>query len=155
MINNLLRILFFFLIMSSCSEKKLIDKFKDFDKNGWNSNVPSIFHFSTKDNDYLTNILFRIRYDIDYPYQNLYYSFNVLDSLDTIVNKELNEIILFDEINGRPLGNGIGKTFILEENVIEKLTLKNNSSFSIHIYQKMREENLVGIKSIGVLVEKN
>ena len=64
-------------------------------------------------------------------------------------------MILFDEINGKPLGSGISKTFILDEKIIENLTLKKNSSFSIHIYQKMREENLIGIKSIGVLVKKN
>ena len=64
-------------------------------------------------------------------------------------------MILFDEINGKPLGAGISKTFILDEKIIENLTLKKNSSFSIHIYQKMREENLIGIKSIGVLVKKN
>ena len=155
MINNLIRILIFFLTMSSCNEKKLIDKFKGFDENGWNSNTPSIFHFSTKDLDYITNVSFRIRYDIEYPYQNLYYNFNILDSIDTVVKKELNEIILFNEINGKPIGNGISKTFILEEKIIENLTLKKNSSFSVHIYQKMREENLIGIKSIGVLIENN
>ena len=155
MINNLIRILIFFLTMSSCNEKKLIDKFKGFDENGWNSNTPSIFHFSTKDLDYITNVSFRIRYDIEYPYQNLYYNFNILDSIDTVVKKELNEIILFNEINGKPIGNGISKTFILEEKIIENLTLKKNSSFSVHIYQEMREENLIGIKSIGVLIKNN
>lgn len=64
-------------------------------------------------------------------------------------------MILFDEKNGKPIGNGISKTFILEEKIIENLFLKRNSSFSIHIYQMMREENLLGIKSVGVLVEKN
>ena len=155
MLNNLFRILIFLIIMISCNEKKLIDKFKDFDQRGWISNTPSIFNFSTKDLDYITNVSLRIKYDIEYPYQNLYYNFNILDSIDTIVKKELNEMILFDEINGKPLGSGISKTFILDEKIIEKLTLKKNSSFSIHIYQKMREKNLIGIKSIGVLVKKN
>ena len=155
MVNNLFRILIFLIIMISCNEKKLIDKFKDFDQRGWVSNTPSIFNFSTKDLDYITNVALRIKYDIEYPYQNLYYNFNILDSIDTIVKKELNEMILFDEINGKPLGTGISKTFILDDKIIENLTLKKNSSFSIHIYQKMREENLIGIKSIGVLVKKN
>ncbi len=155
MVNNLFRILIFLIIMISCNEKKLIDKFKDFDQRGWISDTPSIFNFSTKDLDYITNVSLRIKYDIEYPYQNLYYNFNILDSIDTIVKKELNEMILFDEINGKPLGSGISKTFILDEKIIENLTLKKNSSFSIHIYQKMREKNLIGIKSIGVLVKKN
>ena len=65
MVNNLFRILIFLIIMISCNEKKLIDKFKDFDQRGWVSNTPSIFHFSTKDLDYITNVSFRIRYDIE------------------------------------------------------------------------------------------
>jgi len=154
MIANLFRILFIFLIISSCSQKKLIDKFIDFDENGWNSNAPSIFYFSTKDLNHTTNISFRIRYDISYPYQNFYYGYYVLDSLDTIAKKNLKEIILFDEKNGKPIGSGISKTFILEEKIIENLMFKKKSSFSIHIYQMMREENLLGIKSLGILVEK-
>ena len=152
---NLLRILIFFFIISSCNQKKLIDKFLDFDENGWNSEFSCTYHFLTEDIDHNTNISFRIRYNIDYPYQNFYYSYHILDSLDTIAKNELNEIILFDEKNGKPIGNGISNTFILEEKIVENLFLKKNSSFSIYIYQMMREENLLGIKSIGVLVEKN
>ena len=77
MVNNLFRILIFLIIMISCNEKKLIDKFKDFDQRGWVSNTPSIFNFSTKDLDYITNVSLRIKYDIEYPYQNLYYNFNI------------------------------------------------------------------------------
>lgn len=152
---NLLRILIFFFIISSCNQKKLIDKFLDFDENGWNSEFSCTYHFSTEDIDHNTNISFRIRYNINYPYQNFYYSYHILDSLDTIAKNELNEIILFDEKNGKPIGNGISNTFILEEKIVENLFLKKKSSFSIYIYQMMREENLLGIKSIGVLVEKN
>ena len=64
MVNNLFRILIFLIIMISCNEKKLIDKFKDFDQRGWISNTPSIFNFSTKDLDYITNVSLRIKYDI-------------------------------------------------------------------------------------------
>ena len=84
MLNNLFRILIFLIIMISCNEKKLIDKFNDFDQRGWNSNTPSIFNFSTKDLDHITNVSLRIRYDIEYPYQNLYYNFNILDETYSI-----------------------------------------------------------------------
>ncbi|MBE50027.1 MAG: hypothetical protein CMB92_04705 [Flammeovirgaceae bacterium] len=152
---NLISCLILFFIISSCNQNKIIHKFLDFDDNGWNSEFSCTYRFSTEDIDHNANISLSIRYDIEYPYQNFYYSYHILDSIDTIAKKELNEMILFDEKNGKPIGNGISKTFILEEKIIENLFLKRNSSFSIHIYQMMREENLLGIKSVGVLVEKN
>ena len=74
---------------------------------------------------------------------------------DFISKASIDGIMKLSIEHKKPIGNGISNTFILEEKIVENLFLKKNSSFSIYIYQMMREENLLGIKSIGVLVEKN
>ena len=121
----------------------------------WNSDSVLVFTIFSDESNENMDFMLRVRYDLNYNYQNLYYSYALLDSLDTLIHNQLREIILFDEKNGKPIGKGISTVFTLEERVINNIKFKKNNLYKFQIQQMMREDNLQGINSIGLMVKKN
>ena len=121
----------------------------------WNSDSVLVFTIFSDESNENMDFMLRIRYDLNYNYQNLYYNYTLLDSLDTLIHNQLREIILFDEKNGKPIGKGISTVFTLEERVINNIKFKKNNLYKFQIQQMMREDNLQGINSIGLMVKKN
>ena len=152
---NLLKFFIILLIIYSCGQNKLIDKFIDLKEMTWVADSTLIYKISTDESNNDKSFFIRIRYSLDYPYQNLYYSYSLIDSLDTIIHNPLNEILLFNQKSGKPIGSGISSLFTIEENIIQKIKLKNNNSYQFHIRQLMRKDYLKGINSVGLMVKKN
>ena len=95
----------------------------------WVADSTLIYKISTDESNNDKSFFIRIRYSLDYPYQNLYYSYSLIDSLDTIIHNPLNEILLFNQKSGKPIGSGISSLFTIEENIIQKI--KNNNKQDI------------------------
>ena len=155
MLNNFVKICLILSVIYSCNQNKILDKFIELEKVTWNSDSLLVFTIFSDESSEKMDFMLRIRYNLNYNYQNLYYNYTLLDSLDTLIHNQLREIILFDEKNGRPIGNGISSVFTLEERIINNIKLKKNNLYKFHIRQMMREDNLKGINSIGLIVKKN
>ena len=155
MLNNFIKTFLILSIIYSCNQNKILDKFIELEKMTWNSDSVLVFTIFSDESNENMDFMLRIRYDLNYNYQNLYYSYALLDSLDTLIHNQLREIILFDEKNGKPIGKGISTVFTLEERVINNIKFKKNNLYKFQIQQMMREDNLQGINSIGLMVKKN
>lgn len=155
MLNNFVKIFLILSVIYSCNQNKILDKFIELEKVTWNSDSLLVFTIFSDESSEKMDFMLRIRYNLNYNYQNLYYNYTLLDSLDTLIHNQLREIILFDEKNGRPIGNGISSVFTLEERIINNIKLKKNNLYKFHIRQMMREDDLKGINSIGLMVNKN
>lgn len=155
MLNNFIKTFLILSIIYSCNQNKILDKFIELEKMTWNSDSVLVFTIFSDESNENMDFMLRIRYDLNYNYQNLYYSYTLLDSLDTLIHNQLREIILFDEKNGKPIGKGISTVFTLEERVINNIKFKKNNLYKFQIQQMMREDNLQGINSIGLMVKKN
>lgn len=155
MLNNFIKTFLILSIIYSCNQNKILDKFIELEKMTWNSDSVLVFTIFSDESNENMDFMLRVRYDLNYNYQNLYYSYALLDSLDTLIHNQLREIILFDEKNGKPIGKGISTVFTLEERVINNIKFKKNNLYKFQIQQMMREDNLQGINSIGLMVKKN
>ena len=113
------------LFMFSCGKENIINSYKDFEGNIWESDSIVSFEYEIKDStsSYLQEL--NIRHTTDYEFQNLFVFLKEEGRRDTI------EIFLSDR-SGKWLGRGVGD--------IREITIKLNSSKT---YQKTGEKELI------------
>ena len=101
------------------------------------------------------NFNLSLSYSNEYPYQNIYTSYSLLDSSKNILKSEMIEYQLFDKKYGFPLGSGIFQDFVLDSLVIESISLDKNSEYIFIVKHSMREDKLNGISRIALDIKKN
>jgi len=62
------------------------------------------------------------------------------------------EFNLFEKKYGTPLGSGILKKYTIDSLILDTNSLNQNSEYTFLIKQSMRKEVLIGINSIGLIV---
>jgi gliding motility-associated lipoprotein GldH len=152
------RILLSFLIVvalmgcnSDTVHKDLVD-FKDYQ---WAVDDVQTFDFEIKDNSKPLAINYLLRNAIQYPFYNIYLKSTLKDSAGIEINTGMEELILFDEKSGKPLGDGLGDLF---DHRIAAAQYKNmkfpyKGKYTFEIQQNMRPDPLVGIMSIGFEID--
>ncbi len=143
------------ILLFSCDDGRIYDKFHDFDANVWHMDSTQTFSFDIKDNEEEYSFFYLIRNTADYSYYNLYLKFTIEDSLHQVVHSELQELILFDPKTGKPYGSGLGDIFSHEFPAIEHISLPYAGTYTFAVRQYMRTENLNGIQSVGLKIEKD
>jgi gliding motility-associated lipoprotein GldH len=98
------------------------------------------------------DIIYRIRYDLDYPYYNLYVKFAVTDSGGKVYYQDRHELVLLDAQTGKPLGTGLGGVYEKEFTAIQKIHLSKKGLYKIKISQYMRLNSLPGIHEFGIRI---
>jgi gliding motility-associated lipoprotein GldH len=99
------------------------------------------------------NVYVNVRNTSEYPYQNFW--FFIEKSFDTqpTVSKDTVECYLAYD-NGKWIGNGVGAAFDMPVLIEQNLKFAAAGTYRYKIYQGMREDNLQGIRDIGLRVEK-
>jgi gliding motility-associated lipoprotein GldH len=146
-------ILIITFITISCSKPPLIDKSMNVNESAWN--VKDKFNADIIVDDTLSsfNFFINIRNTTDYKFSNFFLFIrtkfpNGQKAIDTL------ECLITDG-EGKWLGKGNGK---IKDN---KILLKQHAifpmkgSYQFEIEHAMREDNISGIKSIGLRIEKN
>lgn len=113
-----------------------------------------VFNFNSQDEIDL-NFNLSLSYSNEYPYQNIYTSYSLLDSSKNILKSEMIEYQLFDKKYGFPLGSGVFQDFVLDSLVIESISLDKNSEYIFLVKHSMREDKLNGISRIALDINKN
>ena len=123
----LLSITFF----TSCNKSNIYTNYFDFEDDIWHADSSIVFKFNSEKNN---NMSFKlsISYSNQYPYQNIYTSYSLLDSSKNILKSEMIEYQLFEKKYGYPLGSGIYKDFVLDSffTILEDLSNFSEISFS-------------------------
>lgn len=147
-------ILFGFLILLSiagCKSDAVHKDLVDFDDYQWPMDDTQKFEFEIKDSGKMYNISYLLRNAIQYPFYNIYLKSALKDSSGNELKSGMEELILFDEKTGEPLGDGLGDLY---DHRIAAAQYKNivfpyKGKYSFEIQQNMRPDPLVGILSIG------
>lgn len=136
----------------SCDPLRVYDKFKDIENAKWNKNEHVKFDVRIDDTLSYNNVYINIRNSGDYKYSNIYLFMSTIypsqkisvDTIEcTLANKE-----------GKWLGKGLGD---IKDN---QMLLKKNVRFhqagiyTFKFEQAMRVDDLEGIKSVGIRIEK-
>ena len=142
-------ITFISFISSSCYKDNIYTNYYSFKDQIWHSDSSIVFNFnSNKSTD--INLNLGISYTNDYPYQNFYTSYSLLDSSKNIIKSEMLEFQFFEKKYGYPIGSGIFKNFFLDSLIANIDPINKNSEYILLVKHSMRDKELIGISRLAV-----
>lgn len=141
--------------MFSCDDAQVFEDTRSFDRAYWLAD--SIKHFDLKidDTSQEYNLLFSIRNGREYPHNNIYVRYAVLDSTKTIIDEELRNFQLFDQKTGYPLGNGSGNIYEHMFDLVVDYQFPDDGIYTVEFEQYMRYDSLPEVYSIGLRLERS
>jgi len=141
-------------LSTACDHERLYETNKDLDHLIWNVDSVAHFQFTIQDNSRSYNILFNIRNTSKYPYQNIFFTYSITDSLGTKLKEELVDKLLFHQQTGEPLGSsGIGDIYDHQFDLLENYKFPHPGTYSLDFRQMMRTDTLSQVVSVGARIE--
>ena len=142
-----------FILIISCNQSNIYSNYYNFEDKTWHSDSSIVFDFNSRNEELLNFNLF-LSYSNEYPFQNIYSSYSLLDSEKNIVKSDMIELQLFDKKYGYPLGDGIFKNFTVDTLIIKSLKIKKNAEYTLLVKHSMRDDKISGISRLALVVEK-
>lgn len=147
-----LYVIFLMAILVSCDENRIFDEYKHMPKSTWLKNDVAKFEFVLEDTLSKNQVYLKIRNTVDYPYSNIY--------LFTKVNFPDGRILIdtleyeMTDAEGIWLGDGVSG---VKNNLLyykKDVVFYERGNYRISIQQGMRTDSLVGIKDVGLRIER-
>jgi gliding motility-associated lipoprotein GldH len=138
----------------SCNPNVIIDDYHKFDDYAWLIKDEQKFTFKIEDNALKYSILYNIRHALQYPYYNLYVTYELKDASGKVLSTRLQELALYDAKTGEPLGDGLGDIYDRQLVCLSGVSFPAKGEYTFTIKQYMRQDPLPGIMSVGIKVEK-
>ena len=142
-----------FILLLSCNQSNIYSNYYNFEDKIWHSDSSIVFDFNSR-NEELLNFNLILSYSNEYPFQNIYSSYSLLDSEKNILKSDMIELQLFDKKYGYPLGDGIFKNFTVDTLIIKSLEIKKNQEYTLLVKHSMRDDQLLGVRRLALVVEK-
>ena len=120
----------------------------------WHRNAPLQFNFDIQDTTQAYDIYLLINSAPNYPYQNFYLTYYLIDHTSALVSTELKNYLLFEPKTGRPLGKGWSKNTSHEVIMIKNHYFNHPGTYQLEVAQFMRIESLPGMCRIGIKICK-
>jgi gliding motility-associated lipoprotein GldH len=135
-----------------CDRSRIYEAFNDYPM-GWSVGDTAAFKVQVDKNNVPLAFTAEFRCDNTYPYNNLYYRFEISDQQDSVLYSELKEVLFFEPKTGKPLGNGLGDFFTVEDKVLTEWNDVTSDSIEVSIIQFMRIDTLRGVDRVGLRVD--
>ena len=149
-IQSSLIILFFISFFLSCNNPRY-SNYYSFDNQKWLQDSSIVFDFNSLTSKKL-KFEISISYDKNYPYQNLYTSYSLIDSKRNVIDSQMIEFQLFEKKYGYPLGSGIFKSFIIDSTFLSVDNVIQNEDYKLLVKHSMRDKSLSGINKLGLTI---
>ncbi|MFL2991754.1 MAG: hypothetical protein ACJZZ7_07890 [Cytophagales bacterium] len=149
-IQSSLIILFFISFFLSCNNPRY-SNYYSFDNQKWLQDSSIVFDFNSLTSKEL-KFEISISYDKNYPYQNLYTSYSLIDSKKNVIDSQMIEFQLFEKKYGYPLGSGIFKSFIIDSTFLTIDNVIQNEDYKLLVKHSMRDKSLTGINKLGLTI---
>ncbi|MAK07642.1 MAG: hypothetical protein CMG94_06410 [Marinoscillum sp.] len=149
-IKSSLVILFFISFFLSCNSPRY-SNYYSFDNQKWLQDSSIVFDFNSLTSKKL-KFEISISYDKNYPYQNLYTSYSLIDSKRNVIDSQMIEFQLFEKKYGYPLGSGIFKSFIIDSTFLSVDNVIQNEDYKLLVKHSMRDKSLSGINKLGLTI---
>ena len=141
----------FLSLFFSCQNNTVYSNYYTFRDNIWYADSSIVFNFKNKTQENLKFNL-SLSYNNDYPFQNFYTSYSLLDSNKNIINSRMVEYQLFEKKYGYPLGSGTFQYFVKDSVILEANNMLINSEYTFLVKHSMRKNELNGINKIGITI---
>ena len=148
---RLIILISFLSLFFSCQNNTVYSNYYTFRDNIWYADSSIVFNFKNKSQENLKFNL-SLSYNNDYPFQNFYTSYSLLDSNKNIVNSRMLEYQLFEKKYGYPLGSGTFQYFVKDSVILEADNMLIDSEYTFLVKHSMRKNELNGINKIGLTI---
>lgn len=141
------------LALYSCDRNGVYEANVDTQDECWNMNNTITFSVPVVDTISFQNIIINIRNTANFPNSNLYLFVTTTSPMGATISDTIEGIIADDQ--GKWLGKGFG--YVYDNRILYKHNIRfpQKGDYKIAIKQAMRTEELKGISSVGVRVEKS
>lgn len=135
-----------------CNSSALYKGYEEIPSAEWKMDDEKSFEFEIKDNSKKVSINYLVRNSVDYPFYNLYLKSILKDSTGKVLVSGMDQLILFNEKTGKPLGDGLGDLFDqrVTASKYETFQFPYNGKYSFEIQHNMRPDPLLGLLGVGI-----
>lgn len=143
----------FILLLSSCNNGVLYQKYVSLPDKVWDVKNPLIFKVEVSDTMNYYNIFVNVRNEDNYTYSNLYLFINITSPAHT-TEKDTMECMLADPNTGKWFGRGLGD--IWDNKILFKRNVRfpRKGEYLFSYTQAMRTDKLSMIRDAGLSIEK-
>jgi len=139
------------LVLQSCTDNHLIDTNTSVQENSWAYAKSIKEKIEIKDITKSYQIYFKLRHTTAYRYSNLYV---IMHLRGTGINKHIRYQFKLARQDGRWIGKGSGDIYSNVFPLLSDFHFEKAGSYEVEIEQNMRDNPLVGISDVGVLVRE-
>ena len=143
------------IFLSSCDTNTILKDNYDIPDAKWFIKDTPSFTFEVTDTKATYNVFYNVRNNRDYLYHNLYLTHYLTNPNGKIIHQHLDEIILFDQVTGKPSGGGLGDIYDHKVLAFKDFKFTEKGKYKIEIRQYMRQNPLLDIVSAGFAIEKS
>jgi len=141
------------LALDSCDDSQVYENNVDFDRKVWAADSLPVFQFQIDNPDQPYNIYWNVRNTVSYPFQNLYLTYYLEDTVGNTITEDLYQVDLFEPRTGKPFGSGLGDIFSHQILALPNYQFDSAGMYQIRLEQYMRRDSLPEILSVGVRIE--
>ncbi|MFC4211875.1 gliding motility lipoprotein GldH [Pedobacter lithocola] len=148
--NFLLVLMLFVLLFSGCTNS-IIDSNVEIPERKWTYRNKIKVQFEIKDNAKPYNIYFKLRHTADYRYANIFIMAHFKDGKQINTKRYQYKLAKND---GEWLGSGSGNVFNYTLPMLTNYKFAHAGKFEVEVEQNMRDNPLLEIADVGVLVSE-
>lgn len=139
----------------ACSDGHFYEQMKSIPGSQWLEGDTLVFSLKVTNTDTTYDIGAVVRHDLNYPFQNLYVSLSIQDSLGLRLDSGLYNINLSSPATGKPfgkknLGAGGPNLYTHEVILVPGIKFPSPNRYTFQIVQYMRKPSLEGIHNFGL-----
>jgi gliding motility-associated lipoprotein GldH len=140
------------MALAACGPERIYEQGQALPNNTWQ--VDSLLRFEVKVENptQAYDLFYRVRYDLDYPFYNLYVRLQIQDSAGAEVFAQRHELVLLDPTTGKPMGSGLGGVFEKEFTALQKIHFAKPGQYRVQVGQYMRQKALPGLHEFGIRI---
>ncbi|WP_421941899.1 gliding motility lipoprotein GldH [Pedobacter sp.] len=127
----------------------IVDSNNEIPERKWTYRNHIVTTFEVKDNRKAYNIYFKLRHTAEYKYANIFILAHFKDGKNKITKRYQYKLAKND---GEWLGSGSGNVFSYTLPLLTNHYFPHNGKFSVEIEQNMRDNPLIEVSDVGILV---
>lgn len=143
-------VLAFILLFCGCTNKSIVDINVGIPENNWSYAKPVKATLEIKDSSLAYTLSFKIRNSADYRYSNIYV---VMRLKGESLSKRTRYQFQLAKADGTWLGKGSGDLYSNTFSLLKNFHFPKPGKYEIEIEQNMRDNPLVGVSDVGIVVE--
>jgi len=143
------------LLSTGCDPARVYEQNVDLPDKSWTIDNAPVFTFQIQDTTQAYDLLFNVRYNLQYDYYNLYVRHQLTGPDGEVISSALHELLLLDPKTGKPLGKGSSDIYDLQALALDAVKFPKPGTYKLKLTQYMRRDPLPNIMAVGLRVAQN